>query len=94
MINYWVLLMPVFFIYFIIKNYKYAYISLLLVSIYLVYKVIGIHTFNTLFTMFFYEHFHFQLYIYYLTSWLIPLFSLIGLILQFIQWKKDKPYRV
>lgn len=46
MINYWVLLMPIFFIYFIVRKYKYAYISLFLVSLYIVYKVVGLYTFK------------------------------------------------
>ncbi|AJI52851.1 hypothetical protein [Francisella philomiragia] len=88
MINYWVLLMPIFFIYFIVRKYKYAYISLFLVSLYIVYKVVGLYTFKILFTMFSYEYFYYQLYIYYLTSWLIPLFSLIGVVIQIIEYKK------
>ncbi|WP_265658331.1 hypothetical protein [Francisella philomiragia] len=88
MINYWVLLMPIFFIYFIVRKYKYAYISLFLVSLYIVYKVVGLYTFKILFTMFSYEYFYYQLYIYYLTSWLIPLFALIGVVIQIIEYKK------
>ena len=90
MINYWILLMPIFFIYFILKKYKYAYLSLFFLSIYLIYKVIGFHSFTILFTMFFYKHFYLQLYIYYLSSWLIPLFSLIGVIIQLVEYKNLK----
>ncbi|MBK2277941.1 hypothetical protein [Francisella philomiragia] len=86
--NFWLYIMPFIFIFFIVRNFKYAYIALLMLSLYLLINDVGISSITTLFTMFFWKSFSLQPYLYRLSSWLIPLFSLIGVAIQIIEYKK------
>ncbi|MBK2266890.1 hypothetical protein [Francisella philomiragia] len=59
-----------------------------MLSLYLLINDVGISSITTLFTMFFWKSFSLQPYLYRLSSWLIPLFSLIGVAIQIIEYKK------
>ncbi len=84
------IIIPLAYIYCLYKKFKLNYISILLLFTYFIYKFVGIQTLPSLFTMFFWKSFSLQPYLYRLSSWLIPLFSLIGVVIQIIEYRKLK----
>lgn len=82
------IIIPLTYIFCLYKKFKLNYISIFLLFTYFIYKFVGVYTFLSLFTMFFWESFSLQPYLYRLSSWLIPLFSLIGVIIQIAEYKK------
>lgn len=87
--NFILLVIPLLYVYLVYKNYKLNNISIFILFSYLLFKVAGIGSIKVLFTMFFWKYFSLQPYLYYLSSWLIPLFSLIGVIIQIKEYRRS-----
>ncbi|AJI52728.1 hypothetical protein [Francisella philomiragia] len=74
------------------KNIKLFFISFFIFSSYflLTSPSLGVDSIKMLYYLFFWKYFNIQAYLFYLSSWLMPIISLIGVIFQIQEYKKSK----